>query len=370
LKELNNVLAAKNAANVKQAPGGEKLYRDTRRYRRKARVLYQNGDRKRAKHFATLGQLRYRTAEALMRQYRAKQQFETRTEDLSAARRNLREREGRVAELQKDVNDLEEALATDRSDQLAARLSQLPDDPSASLLEDYILRAGKRRKQALSTKANEYAEAHFNRAENHLKSARNLAKREGSIQAGLEAAVQAVHFFEEAEKKARPAYEEQIRKMQPEHRIEQIQKTCLNTFGSEYVKKTSNGVRVVLAGVFSREKSDIKPQSRRLVEALATIATDFSEFSLDIHGYAHGGLGDAEQLELSRLRAEVVKGLLTENDIDESRIATFGEGGSMRRFERGESLNERVEVSLRVETDEGASQRSAVSGSANTPEQS
>src|SRR5690554_2052996 len=68
LSELERILQAPDALEVRDAPGAGPYYRDARQYRRIARKAYEDNEMERAQEFAVLGTLRYRTAVAVKKQ--------------------------------------------------------------------------------------------------------------------------------------------------------------------------------------------------------------------------------------------------------------------------------------------------------------
>jgi hypothetical protein len=111
------------------------------------------------------------------------------------------------------------------------------------------------------------------------------------------------------------------------------------------------------------------PESKAELDELVAMMTNNLNYKIRIHGHTNGdkardivALGDSPDLfgtsvsnakyagsakELSTLRAESVKRYLLENDIEESRISTKGEGGKQMVFEGTmAALNDRVEIEV------------------------
>jgi outer membrane protein OmpA-like peptidoglycan-associated protein len=123
---------------------------------------------------------------------------------------------------------------------------------------------------------------------------------------------------------------------------------------------------------FFENSSILKPESQRELNELLAMMQENPDYKIRLHGHTNGdqrreiiSLGQSTDMfaldpatntksegsakELSQLRADIVKAFLVNNGVEESRIATRGEGGKQMIFDpegNMASANDRVEVEI------------------------
>jgi outer membrane protein OmpA-like peptidoglycan-associated protein len=100
---------------------------------------------------------------------------------------------------------------------------------------------------------------------------------------------------------------------------------------------------------FSFGRADIRPQSQRVLEEIAGVLAQHPDWTLRIDGHTDAIGGEAENLDLSRLRAAEVKAALVKrHGIAAARLLTGGFGESRPKGSNdtpeGRALNRRVEL--------------------------
>ncbi|QDG54584.1 hypothetical protein FIV42_28715 [Persicimonas caeni] len=363
LVELEAILKDPDARTVKEAPGAAKFYRESRQYRRVSLEAYEEGELERAKEYAILGKLRYRTAAAIKKQLEAKERLDAANAKVGEVNPKIQALSQERNKLQKEVGEVERQVARARNEkaqeerrQQALQNAALQRNSDTSGAKEMAVKnkldaAKKARDEALAVQANEFAKGTFNRANNQLKSAISMQQSQaGSADTIMDAADQAAQFFRKAADEARPKYEEHLSNMKAPARREALRKEAQNNFGGPFTVAEPTGVRVVLAMLFDEGSASVKPSSQALVKAAADIAKKYKEANIVIEGYTRKG--DAtENLATSSLRAKAVKIYFEGQGVKAGRISTNGYGQDNRRYQDDPSKNDRVEIIFRIPND-------------------
>ncbi|MGM0558800.1 MAG: OmpA family protein [Myxococcota bacterium] len=355
LNQLEDILQDPESRKVKDAPGASKYYRESRQYRRVALQAYESGEVEQAKSYAILGKLRYRTAAAIAEQHKAKQ----RLDEMNA---KVAEVNPKLENLQQERDKLSEGLVELRSTVAQARRRKAEKDRRAAATQNSDIERGdstdaaereaaqnqldaaeKARSEALEVNADELAKGSFNRAENSLKSARQMFAEDGASDSVVSSAKKAADMFDLAEQQARPKFEEQQEKMEPSARRQALRQDARNKFGEPFTITENNGVRVVLAQMFEEGSGAVRASSRPLLNAALELAKKYEEANIRIEGYTQRGSA-TQNLATSQLRARNVRDMMTSEGIKKGRISTTGLGQEQLRYPEDPSKNDRVEI--------------------------
>jgi outer membrane protein OmpA-like peptidoglycan-associated protein len=100
---------------------------------------------------------------------------------------------------------------------------------------------------------------------------------------------------------------------------------------------------------FAFNRADLRPESARVLQEIATILTTHPDWKLRVDGHTDGIGGDAANLQLSRRRAAAVKAaLVSGHGIDAARLSTDGHGEAQPQATNdtpeGRARNRRVEL--------------------------
>ena len=360
LVELERILKDPNARNVKKAPGAAKFYRESRQYRRVSLQAYEEGELARAKEYAILGKLRYRTAAALNEQLEAKKRFDAANAKVGEVNPKIQALNQERNKLVAEVGEVERQLARarnrkaqeDRREQAMknASLDRNNDtDQAKQLAVNNSLKAAKKaRDAALEVDANEYAKATFNRANNQLKSAISMNQDgAGDPDTIITSADSAADLFKKAAREARPKYAEHQESMKAPARRAALREEAQNNFGGPFTVSEPTGVRVVLAMLFDKDSATIRPSSQALVKTAAELAKKYKEADIVIEGYTRKG-DPTDNLATSALRAKAVRTFFEGQGIDDDRMSTNGLGQDRVRYQDDASKNDRVEIIFRI----------------------
>jgi len=360
LSELERILQAPDALEVRDAPGAGPYYRDARQYRRIARKAYEDNEMERAQEFAVLGTLRYRTAVAVKKQLEDKARLDKANAQVATVNPEIQtlsdERNKLVAEA--SALELQVARARNTREQ-SRRIEQSPggsvlprntgsDSAAMSAAGDKINAASAARDKALAVKADEFAPTEFDLATKQYNAALLLRSGDsGSPQNIGQAADQARELFGAAYSAAKPQHDEFLAMQDPDARRTAIRNDARATFGGPYIQVEPLGVRVVMASAFNKGAWDLNANGETLASAVAKLADQYKEAELVIEGYTSKG-DPTENLGISASRARTVRDSLIGAGVKDSRISTSGLGQENPRFGGDASKNDRVEVIFRI----------------------
>mgnify|MGYP006280637299 CR=1 FL=1 len=355
LQELERILGEKGANKVKEIPGAGKYYEKSRKLRRASLDEWEENDIEEARHYAIRGKIAYRTAEAISRQAKAKERFEAadskvrkvnpRVQTLAQQRNKL---QNEVQQLHQKVQAAQQRQAAQRKKRIAAQ-SGSSDDKDAKLeAQNKIRRAIDAKQEALDVKANQYAKASFNKANNQLKSAQSLmASSPDSMDEVVASAEGAKKAFEKAARDAKPKYDEEKAKQNPMKRLSSLKEKLTYNFGDRNVESVGRGVTVVVPGLFSAGSETVRSDKRGDLDTVADLAKKFDEFELSIDGFTRKG-NATENLAISQVRAKRVRDYLKGKGVSEDRMSTSGHGQGQIRYQGSPSKNDRVEITFRL----------------------
>jgi outer membrane protein OmpA-like peptidoglycan-associated protein len=116
------------------------------------------------------------------------------------------------------------------------------------------------------------------------------------------------------------------------------------------VVRNGDQIQLVLPGniTFNTNEYSIKSDFYRVLNSVAKVLYKYKDTALDIVGFTDSVGSDADNLILSRNRAQSVKRYLESQQVDAYRLNAFGEGESMpiatNETEYGREQNRRVEL--------------------------
>lgn len=362
LLELERMLQDPTAQEISNTPGASRFFQESRQFRRLARESHSERNDSLSREYAVLGTLRYRTAVAVASQFEAKQRLDAANAKLEDANPVLRATNGERNKLVSDINQLEQQVASavrNRSEQerLNAESQVSPMQFQAAAIDNKltliqvqgrIAEVEKVRAEALELKADQFATALFGRAEAQLESARNMLRTQPDATGmAMQQVEHAMSIYQEAKAAAEPLFKDMERKMQPESRIASIRSESQNNFGTPYTITEYNGVRIVMARLFEPQSAELRFNTESLLDALANLLKEYSEFSVSIEGYTQKKGGATNNLATSQLRAHKVRDYLVGKGVSEGQITTEGFGQDRIRYTDSAENNDRVEVILR-----------------------
>ena len=101
---------------------------------------------------------------------------------------------------------------------------------------------------------------------------------------------------------------------------------------------------------FAVDSTSITPSFRAALDEVAASLQKYPDSLVDVMGHTDSTGSDSYNLDLSRRRAEAVKGYLTMRGVSGARVATVGYGEQYPRAdnttEQGRALNRRVEIRI------------------------
>jgi hypothetical protein len=116
---------------------------------------------------------------------------------------------------------------------------------------------------------------------------------------------------------------------------------------------------------FDSDKATIQPDSKSLLDDIATALKNFPEWRLRIVGHTDSSAGQEHNLRLSLERALAVEAALVERGVDSQRLAVAGQGESRpitsNATPEGRALNRRVELTKTTDSAEAKKMLKAMS---------
>ncbi len=345
---------------VKDIPGAELYYRESRQFRYDAQEAYDEGEVELAREYAIWSRLRYRTALAVAKQYGAKERLEAanakvaeRNPELTAINQERNKLNTEVGELERQV-----AVARRKKDDEAKRLaakntttfssSGADETQRVAMADSKIREVESARQKATAVRADENAPSTFNRAENLLKSIRTLrTQKPVPYEQIATSASSAIAAYQDAAKEAQPGFKVQVAKEDPEGRRKALLKDAQDALGTTYAVRTGDNIMLIAPSSFESGGSSPNSSGRAVLQDIVKLAKSYDEFTISIDTYT--APGDAtENLAVSQLRARKVKDALTEAGVDEKRITSAkGHGQENVRYPDHKSGNERFEVTFK-----------------------
>lgn len=348
LSELERILQAPDALEVRDAPGSGKFYREARQYRRVARKAYEDKDMERAQEYAVLGTLRYRTAAAIKKQLEDKSRLDEANAQVESVNPEIKTLSEERNKLVQEVSALEMKVARARNTRAQTSPGQSGSSQHRNAGSGAMSAAKMARDKALTVKADEFAPDDFNQATKQYNAAILLRSRDSSSPQNItQAATEAANLFAKAYDVAKPKHEQAIAMQNPDARRSAIRSDAKKSFGQPFIQVEPLGVRVVMASAFEKGSWDLNSGGQTLATTVAKFADQYAEAELVIEGYTRKG-DPTENLGISASRARAVRKALTDAGVKDSRISTSGQGQENPRYSDDLSKNDRVEVIFRI----------------------
>lgn len=364
LVELEQYLQDEKSQQLRDLPNAERYFDEARQYRRVAEEAREERRGERSREYAMLGLLRYETALAVHEKFQTVEKLDDvnqRIEEVNPELREVTQARNELAEQLRDLDGQIREAVQERERQRLAAQREADFDPAddgsdtqqAADLEEaneLISRAEQLQQEALEYNADEFSETRgmYGRAERQFENARDMVREHPRAASTAKRQLGfAVQLFEEIVEQAEPLYEDWTVKMQPANRIEAIRDEAAANFGAQFAEDSSGGVRVIMARLFAEGEESFARETGPMLNALASIASEYEEFRIRIVGYTRRAGAETENLALSQARAQRVSDHLIDAGIDTGRISHEGEGQSNIRFSDSPANNDRVEVVLR-----------------------
>lgn len=368
LQELEEKLRDPESQQLRELPNAARYHSEARQYRRVAEEAREDRRQERSKEYARLGLLRYRTAVAIYEKFETVDDLHEVNAEIEEINPKLRETMNARNEMVAELRELDDEIrdAVQEREQLRLAQARQGDDfdaasgddagtADAQLLEEaneIIAEAEQLREASLEYNADEYRETRilFDRADTQLDRAREMIQdRPSAVSTAKRQLGFAVQLFEEAHEQAQPIHAEYVEMMRPENRISAIRDIARDNFGRQYSEQENGGVRIIMARLFEAGEDEFRRETGPMLDALADIAEEYEEFTVNIEGHTQRQGGATEARALSQQRAQLVEGELVDAGIDEARISRDGYGHDNVRFSDSPANNDRVEVVLRHE---------------------
>lgn len=352
LRELERLLQAPDASEVRDAPGASKAYREARQFRRFSVEAWEEGKEEISRDYAILGTLRFRTAEAVSLQMAEKERLDAANAKIEQTNPELVALNAERNKLITEVADLERqvglARTTHQTRQQTGQIQQSAQGTDAerrSAVINKIREVEAAQQKAEAVNAATHAPGSYNRALNVVKSVKTLLDAGQASDGMLAQLNDALNMFNQAFTESQAGHKDEMARANPEQRRANLREEAGRILGSESVLMEGMATRLVLQESFAAGSSNFSPSADSRVQAIAKLAVKYDEFTIFVEGFTSKTGSATENLGLSQLRAVALRNALTAAGIPSSRIETKGFGQDRLRFP-DDARNERVEVIL------------------------
>lgn len=308
----------------------EKLYRE-------ANDAWKNSDLERAREYAYLGQIQYRSAEARSRMKEEQTRLDSFLGELASVNQERELLNVKTEGVKKSIAQLQDTLG---------RLDQAASSAQKSTVEQAILAAEGERERARGVKAPDFAAGPFNLGENTIRLAQQQLEA-GMLEDALKQANDAKASFSDAYNQAKPEFDKTQSSAQRAERELALFKAAQSSFPGNALQD-SRGVVVVMPASFEKGKTTLLAGRYGEIDAIAQIAKDYPETSVIVQGYTQSKGSESTNLTVSQSRADGVRDLLIQKGVDAKRLTSAGYGVESPRYDNKSKSeranNDRVEV--------------------------
>lgn len=350
LKELERLLQAPDASEVRDAPGASKAFRESRQFRRFSLEAWDEGDEELSREYAILGTLRFRTAQAIAAQMTEKERLDAANAKIETVNPQLTALNAEKIKLTNEIANLERQVGYARTASQTRSVNtsgQASVDTSAkrSQIIEKMREVQTSQRAAEEVDASKHAPEKYNRALNMVKSTQSLLDSGQANDQMLTQLTEAQNLFAQATQEAQAGFKEAQSKLNPDERRANLQRDAQAALGASNVVVEGKATRVVLDSLFDAGSAELSTGALMKVKELAKLAQKYDEFSIFVEGYTSTTGSATENLGLSRNRANTVRKALAAEGIADSRMDVRGFGQDRPRF-GNDVQNERVEVVL------------------------
>lgn len=311
---------------------------------KRALLAYEDDEPDDATHHTRVAHILWRTA-------LAKSQAEDRRDAAKAARNRLETAEETLADATRRKALAEDAIARQtRILEMQTRLAEAEANTRqikrAQDAQTAVDAAARKLQEAERLDAARHAPGEFNKAAAALKLALDQLAATDYRAAETTAALVATDA-DAAIAAARPHHQLDQKMRDTEARLRNILDAAAQIPQAE-ARLEARGAVITLRDLFATGKSDLLPDRQLSVQLVARIAKDQPDFKVIIEGHTDNRGGKAQNLEVSRLRAQAVAGFMMAQAVDGLRLTALGRGDDEPIADNstptGRAQNRRVDI--------------------------
>ncbi|MCB9530028.1 MAG: OmpA family protein [Myxococcales bacterium] len=302
-----------------------------------AREAHEDDDSAERSHHLRLAETLWQTAETRYREAQVRDGLRDTQGQLAAARAELSRVEG-------TVHQMRAAIAARRGSEVSTGQREMPVTPREQA--EYVLdTAIVDLARADEVNAELRAPALYTQARLAYDAAAQSYTAGHYEQATAQAST-ATRTARQAYEQALPGWQADAVKQRLEERREQLLASLL---GVATPIVTDDGlVSIALVGYFDEKESELRPDRRGALDALAEVIKAFPEYSIRVEGHTTPEGHPTDNLLLSQARALQVREALTERGVDANRVTSTGVGDGEAIADAdipgGQVINRRVDV--------------------------
>ena len=331
------------------------LIDESKAAQKKSVTAWEEEEIDKAKHWATLGTIKVRTALAIMNQKVAKEKAEAGRKELTevqqeeeAVAAKISETEeqlalvAQLAEARKAARNKEAALKAKLTEaqQREAAQKRLAEAPQKVGEADVALR------MAETVAASEYAKNDYNSAQSLLAKAHAALKANKATDAVAMAGL-AKTKAEAAAATARPKYRAAKQTAARQARTQALQKDAASIAGVTVKMKTVGQTQQLILPVpnsFKRRKTSPKGEMVATFTAIGELLKKYDDYPVIVNGYTGYRVRRSQRYSVSQARAQAVANLFVAQGVKFKRMAIAGHGASNLIARRWSTINDRVEI--------------------------
>jgi outer membrane protein OmpA-like peptidoglycan-associated protein len=318
----------------------------------KSQEEWQGNDLEDSRRDALMGQIKLKTALALVEYDQSKARSDKAGQDLRTV-------EDEYSRVYKDLTATQEQIALlqrlkDTSSQAAVQQEkmqrELANRDAMGKARDKVSAAELALKNAEQVHASEYAKVEFLSAQDSLARAQAQFKAGDYAMAG-QTADAATDQANRATQTAKPTYESSESSKSSQARNEALARDLSGIPGVQVRLDRRGDVQraaVPLRGLFLRKSTVLTPGNDGVIDGLATVMKKYPTYNVLVVGYTDNRGRREQLLALSQARATAVYSGLVSRGVEAKRIVVSGNGAdepvSDNKTTGGRALNNRVEV--------------------------
>ena len=308
----------------------EKLYKMSRK-------SWQDDELPKAREYAWLGQVRYRTAEAINNVSKEQERFKAAELEANQVRHQLELAKVQVTATEKSIVQLQDTIKAVKEGASAKARSEV---------DQLLLSVEAERERARAVNAEEFGAGPYNLGENSLKMAKAHLDA-GQLQDAVKELGAAQKAYKDAIAEATPEFEKTQSSAQKAEREKALFDDATNAFGANALKD-SRGVVLVFPALFKKGKTSPLSAKDYLIDKAIEIAKNYPETTILVEGYTQSKGSSSKNLTISQSRADSVRDLLLQGGVDAKRMVTTGYGEEKARYDNSDrdirAKNDRVEL--------------------------
>jgi outer membrane protein OmpA-like peptidoglycan-associated protein len=331
------------------------LIDESKAAQKKATTAWEEEEIDVAKHWATLGTIKVRTALAIMNQKLAREKAEAARKELTQVQQEEEAVAAKIAETDEQLELVAKLNAARRAakDKEAALKKELSEaqkrEEEQKRLAEAQQKVGEAEvalRTAETVDAAQYAKPDYESAQTLLAKAQAALKANKATDATTMADL-AKTKAEAATASARPKWQAAKQTAERQARNQALQKDAAGIAGVTVKMKTVGETQQLILPVldlFKRGKTAPKGEMMATLTAIGELLKKYDDYPVIVNGYTSYRVRSSQRFSVSQARAQAVANLFVSQGVKFKRMAIAGHGAENLVGRRWSTINDRVEV--------------------------